>query len=243
MFSQKCMLFVVASALTIVSLGTASADTILLSDDFNDNSLDTSKWSTYLPDPDSTVVEANQRLELTNRGTLTTVGQFDPCDYDGGITISGQVNFYNLGDYNGGNQDGWDNYAIYVRSSGTYEASGKALDAIAFRMSTTYAGADRSLGIYTYGSNLTVGSMVVDGALVMSADTWYDFTIVDGGTSGVLSFTMTEHGNPSNTASVTAMVTMDNSSTNYVGGFTGRNSVNGYSHIEYLDNFFDYSNS
>lgn len=66
----------------------AEAGMILLQDDFNDNSLDTTKWMVT----HGTVLEQNQRIELYNRGMLATVDQFDPLGL-GGIRITGRYTF------------------------------------------------------------------------------------------------------------------------------------------------------
>jgi hypothetical protein len=79
-----------------VSLGgpTARADSVLLQDDFNDNSLDPSKWTVVLPNIDGTpgVTEQNQHIELTDRGYLVTANQYDPS-LVGPLTLTGTWTF------------------------------------------------------------------------------------------------------------------------------------------------------
>src|SRR5438046_1838636 len=80
--------------LTLLVAGATARADILLSDDFNSNVLDRTKWSTVLPFANSSVVDQNQRLELTNRGYLVTQGDFNPAAL-GGLRIRGQYTFLN----------------------------------------------------------------------------------------------------------------------------------------------------
>ena len=66
--------------------------TTLVSDDFNDNSLNTAIWRTDTSTPagGASVEETNQRIELWNRGYLITQEQFDPLGHGIGLRISGQ---------------------------------------------------------------------------------------------------------------------------------------------------------
>lgn len=83
-----------ARSLGLETLEDRCVPTVLLQDNFNDNSLDPAKWHIVLPDipgPPS-VVEQNQRLELRNRGHLVTQNEYDPAVV-GPLTITGTWTF------------------------------------------------------------------------------------------------------------------------------------------------------
>ncbi|MEZ6101701.1 MAG: hypothetical protein R3E01_22430 [Pirellulaceae bacterium] len=71
-----------------------TTSTLLLTDDFNDNSLDTSKWvadTSVLPA--SNVQEQNGRVELTTFGVLRTVDEFDGSSMGQGILVEADSTF------------------------------------------------------------------------------------------------------------------------------------------------------
>jgi hypothetical protein len=78
-----------SSAVVLLSLlaGNAWSGVVLVSDDFNDNSLDTSKWT-----KSGNVVEQNQHVTLTERGRLITRQEFDPLVV-GRLHITGTWHF------------------------------------------------------------------------------------------------------------------------------------------------------
>jgi hypothetical protein len=82
--------------LLVISSGRwpAHGDTVLLQDNFNDNSLDPTKWTTVLPDIPGTpsVTEQNQHIEITDRGYLVTASQYDPS-LVGPLTLTGTWTF------------------------------------------------------------------------------------------------------------------------------------------------------
>ena len=93
--SYKTVSHLVRPTLAIVlAIGFASfaSATTLLQDDFNDNSLDASKWTVVKTDSQSVVADVNQQIELQRGGILNTASSFDPDTpaYDGGIKITGQ---------------------------------------------------------------------------------------------------------------------------------------------------------
>ena len=63
---------------------------VLLSDNFNDNKLDATKWAVVSPFASSSVLEVNQQIEIRDRGYLTSKAQFDPVAL-GGIVVRGKV--------------------------------------------------------------------------------------------------------------------------------------------------------
>jgi len=173
----------------------ASATTIL-SDDFNDNSLDATKWTTYTAVAGtSKVVEADGRLAITDRGYLVTKNTYDPDDYAGGITITGQ--------WTPGSAD--DHLIVDTRANITHSASASGLisDGLVF---LGYNSGTMQIRAYSGGSRLDatyLNTATTTGALAISAGTTYNFTIVDNGATS-LSFTMTQADNASNTKTVTS---------------------------------------
>lgn len=87
--------------LAVVSITIAHSNTteagMLLGDNFNDNSLDGSIWSTNTAALGSAVVEQNQRIEITERGNLYTTTQYDPLVV-GPMTITGRWTLQTSGD-------------------------------------------------------------------------------------------------------------------------------------------------
>lgn len=84
--------FVIFTVAVCLIEATRLQATVLLQDDFNDNSLNPAKWTTSLPRFGSHVYEQNQRVELYNRGYLITQNQFEPAAL-GGMKISGNWTF------------------------------------------------------------------------------------------------------------------------------------------------------
>ena len=87
---------------------------VLVDDNFNDNSLDAAKWTTvttFLHPKNvvkkASVKETGQRIELHNRGWLVTKEEFDPAAL-GGIRVTGSLKFNDTGD----------NFKIMIRSDG-----------------------------------------------------------------------------------------------------------------------------
>jgi len=76
-----------------------AASALELFDDFNDNSLDTSKWGTWTSHStlNQSVTEANMELTLEAGGTLYTQMSFDPVN-PGGVTASGDITLNQLSD-------------------------------------------------------------------------------------------------------------------------------------------------
>ena len=96
---------------------------VLVQDNFNDNSIDQTKWT---PNPNSgTVVEANGRIEITNRGYLDTAAQYDPL-VQGPLRITGEWTFQNA------DWPGHDIMAVLTRSdavpTGTYRETQNGIE-------------------------------------------------------------------------------------------------------------------
>jgi hypothetical protein len=181
---------------------TAAPAAILLSDDFNDNSLDGTKWTTNttLIDPYGTpsVAEQNQRLEIHARGYLNTLNNYDPSALGGlKLQITGTWTFLSVGS--------GDLPAVVTRSDGTpsiyFVGSGEVTNGIVFRLEIYDPGVD---GISIYGNggaSVTNFSLISNTLNLVQGDT-VNFTVVDDGTN--LSFNVTEVGDLSSAASATA---------------------------------------
>lgn len=180
----------------LVLAGTADAGLLLL-DDFDDNSLDTSKWwvnTSGIPQSGASVVEQNGQIEFTGRGHLNTVRQLDPANYPLGMVITGEWTFADDDDF----------LQILTRSDGQPGGSwGETNSGVEFLLiqydpnSFTIRGRG--------GASVTNVSKTVN--LSISPNDTFDFRIVDNGTA--LSFSVQEVGDPSSWAYATATCTTD----------------------------------
>jgi hypothetical protein len=209
-------LAVLVAAVAMVTLGTGSearADTILLQDNFNDNFLNPALWTTVTGNPGSSIVEQNQRLEITNRAYLNTQQQFDPSAL-GGLHISGTWTI----------NQGSDLPIVMTRS----DDSGTMGDGILFGfyakddvvfISQTIAGAGASLASMSLPSN---------------AGEVFNFDIFDDGLN--VSFRLTEVGGDGTTGFLSAV-----SGTHYASNrvvFDNRERVSDFgdfNHTAFLD--------
>jgi len=180
-----------------LAAGVASAG-ILLQDDFNDNSLDTTKWwvntSGFKKGPTS-AKEQNQRMELQGRAHLNTIQQFDPATYPGGIQITGRWQF----------ADDDDMLQILTRSdgqpTGPYGETANGVEFFLFQQNPA------SFTIRARGG-VSVSSLVKHhNTLQVSPNDTFSFTIFDDGTN--LSFVLSEVGDPTSWAYATAQSTSD----------------------------------
>ena len=171
---------------------------LLLADDFNDNSLDLTKWrtNTSLSAGHARVVEQNQRMELINRGHLITRKEYYP-DNLGGIEITGRWNF----------AKGQQNFLeILTRADGVpnkayYDETRNGLDFMLF----TRGALPTKLEICAWG----FCGMSVEHRCRQSQ--WSSTQATPSTSKSLtaalgLSFTLTQVGNPSNTASATAVL-------------------------------------
>jgi hypothetical protein len=191
-----------AAALALGAV-TAAPAAILLSDDFNDNSLDGTKWTTNttLSDPYGTpsVVEQNQRLEIHARGYLNTLNNYDPSALGGlKLQITGTWTFLNVGP--------GDLPAVITRSDGTptpyFVGSGEVTNGITFRIQIYDPGVD-GINIYGNGAATVTNFSLISNTLNLVQGDSVNFTVVDDGTN--LSFNVAEVGDPSSAASATAI--------------------------------------
>jgi len=177
------------ASLVVVALCVSAplqAATLLLQDDFNDNSIDGSKWSVVtsgIPQNPKSVVEQNQQIELQGRGHLNTVVQFEPTTQPGqGLRITGQWTFVNSDDM----------MQILTRSDGTPDPGnccGETANGVEFRVQGT--GIGNTMTISGRGGASITG-VHNSGALGASAGETYDFEIRETGTN--LYFTMDQVG-------------------------------------------------
>jgi hypothetical protein len=176
---------------------------VLLSDDFNSNVLDTSKWSINTSAVvGSMVVVTNQRCEITARGYLNTLADYDPSA-PGGLLITGTWTFVNA------SGNGADLPWIVTRSSGVptpyYIANGEVSDGVNFRISVTPTPSPSQFYIAGSGGATVTGLNVISNTLNLAQGDSVNFTITDDGTN--LSFSMAKIGDPTQAATATAICT------------------------------------
>lgn len=188
---------------------------IILQDDFNDNSLDPSKWYTAQPFGDSSTLETGQRIELRNRGYLITQNQFDPTN--GGLRIQGQFTFTNA------TFPGHDNFQIVTRTNGIHGGgSGELLNGISFLL----IGND-AIGI----DNRTTGTVLGIAPLTINNGERFEFDVRDNGID--LFFHVQKIGGDG--AAATLMATSNTLSAINRIAFYNREFNNGTSTLGYLD--------
>ena len=179
-----------------------------LVDDFNDNFRNPRYWTTNtaIPQGGASVTERNQRTEIVGRGYLNTAEEFDPAIL-GGIVVTGQWTFVTGDDF----------MQIILRSDGVPDPAnccGETRNGIEFNVSLTDAIKD--LQIYTRNAGTITVNQDTTGILTAAGPGMtFDFEIADDGNGG-LSFTMTQVGNPANTAFSTATITTDNFAQNFI---------------------------
>ena len=193
-------------------------------DNFDDNAMDLSKWTTNtsIPQGGASVVEQNGRMELTSRGHLVSFREFNP-DTSGGLIVRGQWTFANRG------TDNYDFFQVLTRSDGIPSGSwGETANGIEFQVAAN--GGANQLDIQSRGAFLAIGSEVKTGTVTINQGDVFDFFIFDK--AGNLTFTMTEVGDLANTATVTALVTADSFAQDFVVFHNREGNVR----VAYLDN-------
>jgi len=209
------------AVLSVVSFGIREASAgILLQDDFNDNSLDGSKWTTNLSGPrgPASVVETNQRIEDTNRGYLITNPQFNPLT-QGPLEITGQWTIL------GADNPTHDILAMLTRSDGIPSGSyGETYNGIEFQIN----GAD-AISINTTVNGARTQLATQD--LVVNSGDVFSFDIHDDGAN--LSFLVQQVGGSGRNALITASSSLAFAANHVV--FHNREATEG-SHTSYLDN-------
>jgi hypothetical protein len=179
-----------------------------IEDNFDDGVLNIVDWKTNLsiPQGGASVVEAGGHLTMTGRGYLVTVGEFDP-ELVGGLRITGQWTFVSADDF----------LQVVLRSDGVPDPAnccGETANGIEFNVALTDAVKD--LQILTRNAGTITVTQGVTGVLTnAAAGMTFDFEIIDDGL-GMLSFTMTETGNPANTATSMATVDSDTFAQNFI---------------------------
>lgn len=195
---QQCTVWLLAAGLVAFAAAPASsAPLILLEDDFNDNSIDPAKWNVVLsgiPQNPKSVTETGGQMRLEGRGHLNTAQQFDPLDPGvGGLKITGTWEF--------GNDDF---LQILTRSDGTpgggYGETNNGIEMFAFTGNNQVLIRGRGGASVTGGGAVNLPGGIPNGGI-------FDFEFTDDGTN--LSATLTQVGNPANTATVTATSTSD----------------------------------
>jgi len=185
-----------ATAVTVLLVVTAQAG-ILLHDDFNDNSLDTTKWWVNLsgiPQNPKSAVEQNQRMELQGRAHLNTVQQFDVSNHPFGVVITGTWQF----------ADDDDMLQILTRSDGQPSGSwGETNSGIEFYLAQWQPSSFTIRG----RGGAAIANLVRTINLSISPNDTFDFEILDDGLN--LSFTLREIGDPNSWAVATAQSTTD----------------------------------
>jgi len=172
-------------------IGKALAGVVLLQDDFNDNSLDSSLWTTVTTGPFSSgasIAEQNQRIEMINRGYLVTVQQFDPLTA-GPIRITGAWTL----DEDPPFRDG---LVVVTRSDAIRTSNfGNVNSGIGFSI-------EEGFGVLIV-KFVNGGAAVVASATVgVGAGETFKFEILDDGVN--LSFTINEVGGDGTSATITA---------------------------------------
>lgn len=167
---------------------------VLLEDDFDDNSLDATKWvvrTDGFNKPPTSATEQNQQMEIEGRAHLNTVSQFDPSDAAvGGLSITGRWEFVT----------GDDMMQILTRTDGTPAGTyGETANGIEFR---AYGG-NQQVEILAKGG-ASISGQSGNGAMPgnINAGDIFDFAITDDGSN--LSFTLTRVSNPAQFITVTA---------------------------------------
>lgn len=173
------------------------AETILLQDNFNDNLLDTSKWTALTSGivGSPSVQETNQQISLVGRGYLITKQEFNPATSS--LRIRGRWTFVSSDDF----------LQILTRSdaipTGSYSETQSGIEFHATAISDSIS----------INGRLGISLTSVSQAFTINAGESFDFDIMDDGTN--LSFTFTKVGNPSQTATISTISTSV-TATNYV---------------------------
>lgn len=156
----------IASILFIV--GASLQGQTLLTDDFTGTTINTSKWSTILPQNGASVVQSNNSVTTSTRGILASVGQFT-----GQIIISGTVTMLSPIEH----------FNIAFRT----DLSGQNGNAAADRSGVfvSFSNDGKQISIQQTGANTTVNLPVASYPFVTGKP--YSFTITDTGSVITLS--------------------------------------------------------
>ena len=151
----------------LTATGQLLAQTTVLTDDFNDGVVDTTKWTLETPFGDSSVSEASGYVEFQNRGRITSkIGVDAPYEVRGRFQLSNVER---------------SNIKIVLRSDGVDLPGASETQGVAIRFQVRE---DASIAnqIAIFHNDLS-GTQTGSAQLTtpLSLDQWYDFRIVDNG--------------------------------------------------------------
>ena len=225
--------FALLVLMVVFGWSSGATATTLVSDDFNDNSLNTSVWRTDTSTPagGASVEETNQRLELINRGYLITQEQFNPSNIGTGLRISGEWTPVFIA-------SPYESLNVITRSDGVPAQYhyGDVQYGISFNFT-----AWNEMAIYRHNPNSsgmgpTLGSQV-HGLQVDSGDT-FRFVVEDDGNTLFFSMTEIAGSHVGTTASVSAS-DVTAFSENFIALYNREYTNSGVDHgnkLSYLDN-------
>ncbi len=187
----------VGTLLGDVTIGGSSPDFLIdtatvFADDFNDGTLDPAAFTVDTASSGATAAEAGGALALGNRAIVTTTAEYEPTATEP-VIINTSFTFQDTAN---------DFFSIVTRSDGVADSGNfyQVTNGISF---VTQAAGDNKLAILRYENG--VGTGLGDsgvGSIILTNGTTYDVQIADDGYN--LTFTVTEAGNPANTATLTA---------------------------------------
>lgn len=161
------MKILVALAALLASAASASSQ-VLLHDDFNDATIDVGLWTVTTPYPDALVQESSGYLKVLNRGRVLTTSAFDaPYQIEGRILLA---------------DNPFSPASVVLRTDGSSIGAAE-MPGIAVQL-----GVRRDDAVVDQLQIYTIGAAGSDGAAAslttaLNMNQWYDFRIVDNGTS------------------------------------------------------------
>lgn len=139
---------------------------VLLTDNFDGSTVDTSKWSVVTPFSDSFVTQSGGYVQVEDAGRITTQSAFADA-----VEITGRIQLSN---------NARNNSKIVLRTDGAQYFSEVKGVAIQFSPQLDNGSFSNQLGIFTIGELAQASTSLTT---PVALDTWYDFRIVDTGTS------------------------------------------------------------
>ena len=139
---------------------------VLMTDPFDGLTVDTSKWSVMTPFSDSFVTQSGGYVQVEDGGRITTQSAFT-----GAFEITGRIQLSN---------NAKNNSKIVLRTDGAQYFSEVKGVAVQFSPQLDNGSFANQLGIFTIGELSQISTSLTT---PLSLDTWYDFRIVDTGTS------------------------------------------------------------
>ena len=185
-------------------------DTLPITDDFEDNSLNLLIWDTLAGTVSQngsntlfggSVEEVEGCVQFEERGYLFTATEFDP-EVVGGLEITGEMSF----------QNGTDVFSILTRATPeSLPNFGEAVSGVQFILDLNRD----QIVIQARNGDHTIVNTVVTGTIDFMVGVFYTFQVIDDG-AGALSLVVAERDDPANTISATAELTADTSDVNHV---------------------------